>query len=274
MVNKWLIINTLRNSRIFTRQLKNIVIDTSSISSGRFAITARCNINDSLDDMLIKCYLERSRRTKALYGPLYFQNELGIFKPDGTIEYIDVAISHWVDGIPLSDIMEDPDANHRALSYNFDTLAYETLTSTRIHCDIKPDNIIMRPDESMVLIDNDALLIESSTKRKKGDALSEVVARYDRRPPKEREIRALALMSTMLASMAHNFGDTIGDVEDGLFVDDGGSARFMRTIDRCRERFDLANDSDHYAIATMLITQDYQHNTLYEHLRNILDSYR
>jgi serine/threonine protein kinase len=221
--------------------------------------------------MLIKCYLQHSRYIKSLYGPLYFQNELGIFKPDGSVEYIDVALSHWVDGIPLSDIMEDPDANHHALSYNFDELAIDTLTSTRIHSDIKPDNIIMRPDGSMVLIDNDALLIGKSTIYASPNRAR---AKYDRRTPKEREMGALRIISTMLAAMAHNFSATIGYVEDGLFVDDGGSARFMRTIDRCRDIFESVNDEDHYAIATMLIHMDYKRDRLYEHLKNILDGRR
>lgn len=269
MVNKWLIINTLRNSRIFTRTLKNIVIDTSSICSGRFAVTARCNIDDSLDDMLIKCYLQRSRRTKLLYGPLYLQNELGIFKPDGTIEYIDIALSNWVDGIPLGDIMEDPDANHRALSYNFDTLALATLTSTRIHCDIKPDNIIMRPNESMVLIDNDALLLGSRCKTP-----MEVSMRYERISAEEMEVKAIAIVSTMLAAMAHNFNATIGYVEDGIFVDDGSSYRFMRTIDRCVKVFEEAGDDDHIGIAKLLLSRQYNRDRLYEYLRNIVDKQR
>ncbi len=275
MVNKWLIINTLRNEQIFTRTMQNIVIDTSSICSGRFSVTARCHVDGSPEDRLIKCYLQRSHRVKTIYGEQYHYRELGIFKLDGTIEYIDVVITNWVNGIPLNEYMEDPDVDHRTLSHNFDTLAYNTLTSDHTHSDIKPDNIIVRPDESMELIDNDALwseTIAAKLRRKRTTPPSNRIVRYERPSPKSLECYKLALVSTMLAAMAYKFDDVIGFVKTDIFFEESKSQKFMRAIERCRTIFEQAGDKDHLAISEIITAQDmlYPYDVLYYHYRSIL----
>lgn len=271
MVNKWLITNTLRNNYIFTRKIKSITIDPSSICSGRYAVTARCNINNSLDDMLIKCYIVRPRRAKIVYGSLYLKDELGIYKTDGTLEYIDVALSNWVDGVPLNEMIEDPDANHNILSLNFDRLAYEVLASQRCHIDIKPDNIIVRADDSMVLIDNDALWSKSLVIPRSSIDTARSQARYKYATPMcERNThQSLALISIMLAALAINYKGCIRHVEqDYLF--DGNSRHFNEAIERCKDIFLTSHDLDHLAIAEALSTDSLSYDLLYEHMRGIL----
>ncbi len=270
MVNKWLIINTLRNNHIFTRKIKSIAIDTSSISSGRYAVTARCNIDGSLDDMLIKCYLMRPRRAKQIYGSLYLKGELGIYKTDGTMEYIDVALSNWVDGVPLNEIIDDPDIDHHRLSRNFDILAHDVLTSQRCHIDIKPDNIIVRADDSMALIDNDALRCNIPTAPQSvNDELARVRDRYAELIHKATTHYSLALVSTMLAALAHDYKATIHYVETGVF-EDSKSRRHAEALERCKWLFVSAHDDDHLAIVEALISNSLTFDLLHERLRAIL----
>ena len=272
MVNKWLIINTLRNSHICTNKIKSITIDQSSICSGRYAVTARCNIDNSLDDMLIKCYLVRPRRAKLLYGSLYMKNELGIYKTDGTIEYIDVALSNWVDGIPLNEIMEDPDSEHKLLSHNFDTLAYEVLTSQRCHIDIKPDNIIVRSDDSMVLIDNDAIWYKRAILAQDADTiLAKYMDKNKYNAPKHETSthHSLAIVSTMLAALAHDYKGIIRTIEAGHLMD-GNSRHYMQAIERCISIFRVARDYDHLAIVEALSKNSLSYELLYNHIRKLL----
>lgn len=155
MVNAVDIINYLRYNPIHIASLGDAEIDRDSIVVGNNSVIARCSFRGIEGDKSLKCYYRPLQTPHSADDTRYIKCGLSIPTLSGTVTEIDVLISDWVEGVPLSDIVRDKACDFRRLSRAFDSLAYDILSLNYAHCDITPDNIIVDGDR-MYVIDMDA----------------------------------------------------------------------------------------------------------------------
>ena len=147
------------------------------MSSGNFAVVFK--MQDTRDGSFhaLKCFLKdqpgRAEAYRAIADELeqvvspnltriqYLEGELFVGTSSGGAEY-PVLVMDWVEGLTL-DIylrahLSDPYALH-LLAYQFGRLAAWLLTQPFAHGDLKPDNILVRPDGTLVLVDYDGMFV-------------------------------------------------------------------------------------------------------------------
>lgn len=150
------IVNYLRHWPIHLDTLGDIVIDSDSIVVGNNSVIARCSIKGIEGDKSLKCFYRPPQMQHNDNNTHYIKRGLSIPTLAGIVTAIDVLISDWIDGEPLSDVIHDKGCNFKMLSRAFDTLAYDIISREYVHCDITPDNIVVNGDR-MYLIDMDAV---------------------------------------------------------------------------------------------------------------------
>lgn len=110
----------------------------------------------------LRCYLRSQPHTAEIYGECFRPKALYLYNADtASGEWVDVVVTDWIEGVTLRRRIEEAVcANDRqtlaALARSFDLLALSLVTDDRAHGDLKPENIIVRPDNSLVPIDFDA----------------------------------------------------------------------------------------------------------------------
>lgn len=123
---------------------------------------------------MLKCYIRfrsdlrniyryiSSRKDELFPDISLLEEELYVFDHFGRGAYYDVLCSGWIEGTTLDTEIKRACREHNgeklaALSRSFDRLALELLSREWAHGDLKPENIIVRPDGSLALIDFDAI---------------------------------------------------------------------------------------------------------------------
>ena len=84
-----------------------------------------------------------------------------------------VLLMDWVDGIPLNKYIRqniNESGLLRQLSHNFKKLSLWLLSQPFAHGDLKPDNILVKQDGSLVLVDYDGMYVPSM----KGETIREL----------------------------------------------------------------------------------------------------
>lgn len=94
----------------------------------------------------------------------WLEDEITVFGDDDTVSVHPVVIMEWVEGRTLTQTIDTAALNGdrdtlRHLSAAFDRLALWLLAQPFAHGDLKPDNIIVRPDGEPTLIDYDGLYL-------------------------------------------------------------------------------------------------------------------
>lgn len=147
------------------------------MSSGNFAIVFK--MQDSRDGSFhaVKCFLkDQPGRTEAyhliadeleqvtssyLARILFLERELFVDTGNGGAEY-PVLVMDWVEGITLDRYLRQHLSDPYALgmlAYHFARLGAWLLTQPFAHGDLKPDNILVRPDGTLVLVDYDGMYV-------------------------------------------------------------------------------------------------------------------
>ena len=148
------------------------------MSSGNFAVIFK--MRDERDGKLyaVKCFTKDQERRNESYRriadelesvvapyvlPLrYLEDELFVDSPQCECEEFPVVLMDWVEGETLSAYIERNSADRYALemlSYRFNRMAAWLLTQPFAHGDLKPDNILVREDGSLVLVDYDGMFV-------------------------------------------------------------------------------------------------------------------
>ena len=182
-------IEALRDAEDSLSELKDLrlVYDDQGhpiMSSGNFAVVFKMQTPTG-EYHALKCFLrdqeERSERYRMIAEELqyvqstylvkfrYLESELFVDVPNTGGEEYPVLLMDWVDGIPLDQYLKTIINNgyeKDLLAYRFSLLARWLVTQHFAHGDLKPDNICVRDDGSLVLLDYDGMYVPALSGRK------------------------------------------------------------------------------------------------------------
>ena len=184
-------IEALRDAEDSLSELKDLrlVYDDQGhpiMSSGNFAVVFKMQAPTG-EYHALKCFLrdqeERSERYRLIAEELqyvqstylvkfrYLESELFVDVPNTEGEEYPVLLMDWVDGIPLDQYLKTiiirlDDYKKDLLAYRFSLLARWLVTQPFAHGDLKPDNICVRDDGSLVLLDYDGMYVPALSGRK------------------------------------------------------------------------------------------------------------
>lgn len=249
------IYNALRYSRATFRTLRPQPTIRDDIYVGSNAVVVLCRLAEGDRDVALKCYANRRRNSRAIYGDAYLKEELIIHTLTHT-EYIDVTVLDWVEGHSLDSLLRQPTTEYRALSQSFDRMALDTLQRSHAHGDIKPDNVIVTPTGEMQLIDHDATWLPGFSDHDAEEIGTPTYShpqRDGRHFDKHIDDFSLALLSSMLAALAIK-----RDYFEPYIMPDGSLFNPRSVVDGSDELFNKAlslferRDPAHYAIARTL----------------------
>ena len=157
------------------------VLDTNGnpvMSSGNFAVVFRMHDAKANKDVAVKCFLcEQEGRVESYrliaqelaYTPSpfltpirYLDQELFVSSQSTTDEEFPAVVMDWIAGDTLDRYVQahlsDPNAL-RLLTFQFSRLASWLLSQPFAHGDLKPDNILVRPDGTLALVDYDGMFV-------------------------------------------------------------------------------------------------------------------
>lgn len=150
------------------------------MSSGNFAVIFK--MRDKKDGKLyaVKCFIKEQERRNESYIKIadeleymtssyivpirYLEEELFVDSEQCDSEEFPVVLMDWVEGQTLSNYIEqhiDSRYDLEMLSYRFNCMAAWLQTQPFAHGDLKPDNILVREDGSLVLVDYDGMFVSS-----------------------------------------------------------------------------------------------------------------
>ena len=182
-------IEALRDAEDSLSELKDLrlVYDDQGhpiMSSGNFAVVFKMQAPTG-EYHALKCFLrnqeERSERYRLIAEELqyvqstylvkfrYLESELFVDVPNTGGEEYPVLLMDWVDGIPLDQYLKTIINNgyeKDLLAYRFSLLARWLVSQHFAHGDLKPDNICVRDDGSLVLLDYDGMYVSALSGRK------------------------------------------------------------------------------------------------------------
>ena len=148
-------------------------------SSGAFAVVFKMQDKRTGKYYALKCFTEEQQGRAEAYRQIadeldlldspyitsvkYMEKELFVDSQCEEDEF-PVLLMDWVDGETMEAYIAANYRNQSAmlmLSYRFGKMAAWLRTQSFSHGDIKPDNIIVRPDGSLTLVDYDGMLVPS-----------------------------------------------------------------------------------------------------------------
>lgn len=148
------------------------------MSSGNFAVVFKMKDIETGKMYAVKCFTreqeEREERYREIIKVLehvkspyfvstqYYDKELFVDTSQGDETEFPVLVMDWVDGYPVDQFIQDNISNKyrlQLLTYNFCQLGVWLLSQQIAHGDLKPDNIIVREDFSLVVVDYDGMFI-------------------------------------------------------------------------------------------------------------------
>ena len=112
----------------------------------------------------LRCYFRPTRQLRRIYGEHYLPRELFLYDTLPHGQWVDVVLTPWIEGESLAEAIHAAATTHdkarlTTLSALFDALACEVLDAPWAHGDMKPENIIISPDDTLHLIDRDAMFL-------------------------------------------------------------------------------------------------------------------
>ena len=147
--------------------------------SGAFAVVFKMLDKSTGKYYALKCFTEEQQGRAEAYRQIadeldlldspyitsvkYMEKELFVDSQCEEDEF-PVLLMDWVDGETMEAYIAANYRNHSAmsmLSYRFGKMAAWLRTQSFSHGDIKPDNIIVRPDGSLTLVDYDGMFVSS-----------------------------------------------------------------------------------------------------------------
>ena len=148
-------------------------------SSGAFAVVFKMQDKSTGKYYALKCFTEEQQGRAEAYRQIadeldlldspyitsvkYMENELFVDSQCEEDEF-SVLLMDWVEGETMETYIAANYHNQSAMSmlcYRFGKMAAWLRTQSFSHGDVKPDNIIIRPDGSLTLVDYDGMFVSS-----------------------------------------------------------------------------------------------------------------
>ena len=148
------------------------------MTSGNFAVVFKMKDKQSGKLYAVKCFTKeqegRSESYKLIADELefvssnyltpikYFENELFVDTDSSDEDEFPILLMDWVEGKTLDVYIKENINNQFALgmlAYQFNKMAAWLITQPFAHGDLKPDNIIMKEDGQLVLVDYDGIYV-------------------------------------------------------------------------------------------------------------------
>ena len=151
---------------------------TPMMSSGNFAVVFKMHDPQAHKDVAVKCFLKEQEGRAESYQLIaqelaytsssfltpfrYLDKELFVESQSTNDEEFPVVLMDWVEGETLDRYIQshlaDPNAL-RLLAFQFSRLASWLLSQPFAHGDLKPDNILVRSDGTLTLVDYDGMFV-------------------------------------------------------------------------------------------------------------------
>ena len=222
------------------------------MSSGNFAVVFKMYDPQAHKDVAVKCFLkeqegraesyqliaqELAYTSSSLLTPFrYLDKELFVESQSTNDEEFPVVLMDWVEGETLDRYIQshlaDPNAL-RLLTFQFSRLASWLLSQPFAHGDLKPDNILVRSDGTLTLVDYDGMFVPAM----EGTAARELGSPDFRHPLRTAERfnehiddfpLAVILLSLKALSLSPSLWNTYGASDRLLF-----SATDYRDLSSC-----------------------------------------
>ncbi len=160
--------------------IRPVLTDDSQpvMTSGNFAVVFKMQDEQSGKYYALKCFTkEQEGRTKSykliadelefvsstyLTPIKYLEKELFVDTNQTSETEFPVLLMDWVDGIPMDKYIQKNINNQytlEMLAFRFSKLATWLLAQPYAHGDLKPDNILVKEDGSIVLVDYDGMYV-------------------------------------------------------------------------------------------------------------------
>ena len=150
------------------------------MSSGNFAVVFKMRDENDGKIYAVKCFLKDQEGRADSYRKIadelevisssyilplrYLENELFVDSNQCDCEEFPVVVMEWVEGVTLDSYLKrhlNDKYELEMISYHFNRLSAWLLAQPFAHGDLKPDNILVRGDGSLVLVDYDGMFVPS-----------------------------------------------------------------------------------------------------------------
>ena len=203
------IIDTLSNNHILWRSLCRVEVPLTggrpryAVGNAAVGLRIRCDGRDAW----LKCYTRPNDNLPAIYGAAFHPQELCVFGMGGRRQWTDCLVCDFVPGQTLDTLLCGPDAQQTAAvaARAFDRAALKLLRSERAHGDLKPENMILKPDREIEFIDWDAAYVPALAGHaapETGTAAYQHPRRTTQMYDKHIDDYSIALLSVMLHAAA------------------------------------------------------------------------
>ena len=148
------------------------------MSSGNFAVVFKMQNVNTKQLFAVKCFTREQAKREEHYRKIadeleftsspyllhfsYLEDELFVDTTQGNISNFPIVVMDWVEGVTLDNYLKthlhDPYAL-QLLAYRFCRMAAWLLSQPFAHGDLKPDNILVKKDGSLVLVDYDGMFV-------------------------------------------------------------------------------------------------------------------
>ena len=154
------------------------------MSSGNFAVVFKMKDRESGKLFALKCFTREQPAREENYLRIteelsyvsssyilnvrYLSKELFVDTDQSNEDEFPVLVMDWVEGQTLDAYLRnniDNPSRLKNLSYDFNRMALWLLTQPFAHGDLKPDNIIVKSDGSLVLVDYDGMYVPAMKDR-------------------------------------------------------------------------------------------------------------
>ena len=150
------------------------------MSSGNFAVVFKMQDVNTGKFFAVKCFIKEQEGRSERYAKIteelqfvsspyilhvqYIDSELFVNSANCDEEEFPVLVMDWVDGQPLDAYLRenlDDEYVLQMLAYRFCNMGAWLLSQSFAHGDLKPDNILVRDDGTLVLVDYDGMYVPS-----------------------------------------------------------------------------------------------------------------